>query len=142
MSVITMAKTIKQVHPEFTVMYKTGAFYNAYGKDAYILSYLFNYNVKTNAENVSISGFPERSISKVKASLENKKINYMIITPKNNYNVDEEMDFKNLNKYKEVFEKAQKIVSLRKRVNNITEMLLNQLDIEKITEIEKIIYED
>ncbi len=137
-----MAKTIKQVHPEFTVMYKTGAFYNAYGKDAYILSYLFNYNVKTNAENVSISGFPERSISKVKASLENKKINYMIITPKNNYNVDEEMDFKNLNKYKEVFEKAQKIVSLRKRVNNITEMLLNQLDIEKITEIEKIIYED
>lgn len=141
MSVISMAKNIKQLYPNHEILYKTGAFYNVYGKDAYILSYLFNYNIKTSAENISVSGFPERSISKVKSTLESKKINYMIITPKNNYNVDEEENYNNLNRYNEIFEKAQKVVSLRKRVNNITEILLNELDIEKIMEIEKIIYE-
>ena len=35
MSVINMAKNIKEVHPNASVCYKVGAFVNCYGKDAY-----------------------------------------------------------------------------------------------------------
>ena len=38
MSVINMAKNIKQVHPNSVICYKVGAFYHCYGKDAYIIS--------------------------------------------------------------------------------------------------------
>ena len=40
MSVVNMAKNIKEVHPDTLVCYKVGAFVNCYGKDAYILSFL------------------------------------------------------------------------------------------------------
>lgn len=41
MSVVRMAKNIKQVH-----MDSIGSFYHAYSKDSYILSYLFEYKIK------------------------------------------------------------------------------------------------
>ena len=46
MSVINMAKNIKEVHPNALVCYKVGAFVNCYGKDVYIISYLFDYKIK------------------------------------------------------------------------------------------------
>ena len=39
MSVISMARDIKKVHPNDTVMYKVGNVVQAFGKDAYILFY-------------------------------------------------------------------------------------------------------
>ena len=47
MAIITMIKVIKEIHPESLVLVKVGKFYNAYGKDSYILSYLFGYKLKT-----------------------------------------------------------------------------------------------
>ena len=43
MAVITIIKTIKTIHPDAIVMVKSGKFYNVYGKDSYVMSYLFEY---------------------------------------------------------------------------------------------------
>ena len=40
MGVVNMAIDIKKVHPNFVVMYKVGNFVQAFGKDAYIISYI------------------------------------------------------------------------------------------------------
>lgn len=136
-----MAKNIKQVHPDFVICYKVGAFYNCYGKDAYIISFLFRYRIKTVEKNVPITGFSRNAISRVSAKLEKEKINYILIDTKNNYDVDAQEDFKNLNKYKEVLEKSKKIVNIRLRIEKIKEKLLEEQDIEKVRKIEDIINE-
>lgn len=41
MSCITIAKEIKSIHPEDVALIKLGGFYKVYGKDAYILSYIY-----------------------------------------------------------------------------------------------------
>ena len=47
MATTTIIKTIKEVHPKDLVLVKIGSFYHIYGKDAYIISYLFGYKLKT-----------------------------------------------------------------------------------------------
>ena len=46
MSVTNIVKNIKQIHPEYIALIKIGKFYYSYGKDAYIISYIFNYKIK------------------------------------------------------------------------------------------------
>lgn len=46
-------KVIKRIHPEDIVLLKVGTFYHTYSKDAYIISYLFNYQIKKVEENYS-----------------------------------------------------------------------------------------
>ena len=41
MEVNKMIKTIKQIHKEDILMIKVGTFYHVYGKDAYIISYIW-----------------------------------------------------------------------------------------------------
>ena len=47
MSVIQMTQRIKQIHPEYVIIYKVGAFCNTFGKDSYIISSIFNYELKS-----------------------------------------------------------------------------------------------
>ena len=42
MSIENMVNIIKKIHPNYVAIIKIGAFYNSYGKDAYILSYLLS----------------------------------------------------------------------------------------------------
>ena len=119
MGVVSMAKDIKKVHPNDVVCYKVGAFVQTFGKDAYLISYLFDYSLRDAKENVPSCGFPKRAISKVCAKLEQKKINYVIIDTRNNYEVDEKSDNKNLNEYSETLEKAKNYVKTRNRVKNV-----------------------
>ena len=98
MSVITMIKEIKNIHPTAIALVKIGNFYRAYGKDAYIMCKLFKYKI-AEENKVYVCGFPSKAIKKVQATLENKKINYLIIDRKDNYAVNGSMDFKNLNMY-------------------------------------------
>ena len=121
MSVINMARNIKQVHPDSVICYKVGTFYNSYGKDAYIISYIFNYQIRHIAENIAMVSFPKNSISKVTSRLDREKINYIVIDTRNNYDIDKKEEFKNLNKYQETLQKSKKIVNLRLRVNKISE---------------------
>ncbi len=137
-----MAKNIKQIHPKFLICYKVGAFCNGYGKDAYLLSYLFGYKVKEAERNILVSGFPKNALPKVMARLEKEKINYIVIDTRNNYDVDEKEDYGNLNRYDEKFEEAHKIVNLKRRVEKICEILIEEADIEKIRKIETFVYEN
>lgn len=76
MGIINIVKTIKQVHSNDIVIVKIGKFYHVYGKDSYIISYLFGYKLK-EIENVSMCGFPISSLNKIIAKLEDRRINYL-----------------------------------------------------------------
>lgn len=145
MSVINMAKNIKDVHPDFIVCFKVGSFYHVYGKDSYIISYLFNYNIKEVKENIATVGFPKNVVVKVMSKLEREKINYLLIDTRNNYDVDEKSDNGNLNTYDEKYNISLKYIRLKRRINRISEALI--LDInnnnikDKLRKIEEIIDE-
>lgn len=145
MSVINMAKNIKDVHPAFIVCFKVGSFYHVYGKDSYIISYLFNYNIKEAKDNISTVGFPKNALPKVMSKLEREKINYLLIDTRNNYDIDEKSDNKNLNTYDEKYNISLKYSRLKRRINRISEALI--LDInnnnikDKLRKIEEIIDE-
>lgn len=121
---------------------RSGAFYNCFGKDAYILSYLFKYRIKKDNQ-VAMCGFPKGGMVKIMAKLEQQKINYLMIDTRNNYDVDYKMDFKNLNTYEEKLEKAKRYVKIRKKIEKIQEKLEEEIENEQIEEkikrIEKIV---
>ena len=105
-------------------MVKVGNFYRVYGKDAYIIAYLFKYKI-SEENDIMVSGFPTSSIKKVEARLENKKINYIVLDRKDNYAVNERTDFKNLNTYQKHFNLSKTYVSNVRRIENINEHLLS-----------------
>lgn len=146
MSVINMAKDIKKVHPDFVVMYKVGNFVQSFGKDAAIISYVFKYKIMNTKDGVLTCGFPKNAIPKAMATLENKKINYIIIDTRNNYEVDEKADNKNLNCYDVILVKAQKYVKIKKRLEEVENSLIKNVNqeniMDKIRKIEEIVYEN
>ena len=141
MGVINMSKNIKQVHPNYLLCYKVGAFYHCYDKDVYLLSDLFEYRIKRVDESTLASGFPKNALAKVMAKLEREKINYIMLDTKNNYDIEYKEDYGNLNKYNEKFQKARESVNFKIRVEKISEVLLKEHNIEKIRKIEAIINE-
>lgn len=141
----TMIKAIKQVHKKDVVLFKIGEFYQTYGKDAYIISFLFGYKTKKMEENYSSCGFPKSSLAKNLAMIEEKKINYVIVDKRNNYEDDTRFDNRNLNTYDEIFEKAHKYVTKKNRIEAIYNQLINEIDndniIQKIRMVEDVVYE-
>ena len=67
MSVTNIVKNIKQIHPEYIALIKIGKFYYSYGKDAYIISYIFNY--KKIEENICVCAFPVSITKKIIAKI-------------------------------------------------------------------------
>lgn len=146
MEIVNIVKNIKQIHVKDVVLIHIGKFYYAYGKDAYVLSYLFQYKLMPiENQNTYSCAFPEQSFTKVIAHLENKKINYIVVDKRNNYDIEENLNNKNLNTYDKHFEKAKKYVNLRMRISNISNYLIKHIYednvIDKIKEMEKIINE-
>ena len=89
---------IKEIYPNFLCLYKVGTFYHAYGKDAVVLSFLFNYKIKELSQNHKECGFLIGALNKVTAKLQNSQLNYLLIDRRNNYDVDEKEDYKQNNK--------------------------------------------
>lgn len=85
--------TKKELYDESIVLIKVGTFYNAYFKDAILLSYLFGYKIKKLDKNVNNCGFPVSTLNNVKYLLEQKKINYIIIDKAHNYEENEKENF-------------------------------------------------
>lgn len=143
---VKMAKTMKEIHPDSILLFKQGTFYHAYGKDALILLYYFDYKIKTVEKNVPTCGFPQNAINRVSAKLEREKINYITVDVKNDNDIVNQEDFKNLNRFEEVLEIAKKIVNLKRRIYAIESYLLDEIKSEnihkKIIEIENILYEN
>lgn len=121
-------KTIKEIKPDTICLFKIGTFYHCYNRDCYIISYLFGYQVRNIEEQVKECGFPEIAINKVKAKLEDKKINYAIFDRRNNYKEEEKYDFKNLNTYNKHFEKAKEYINYKIRIERINNKLLSNID--------------
>ncbi len=63
MSIVEMSQRIKQVHPDYILIFKIGAFCNTFGKDSYIIAANFNYAIK-NVKNVPTCGFSKKILRK------------------------------------------------------------------------------
>lgn len=147
MSLVTTIEIIKkELYQESVVLLKVGTFYNAYFNDAILISYLFGYKVKKLDNNVSNCGFPTSALNNVKYMLEQKKINYIIIDRAHNYEENEKEDFKNENTYLECYQKANKCVTLKNRIENLSKYLLDNIDkediIQKIERMECVMNEE
>lgn len=141
-----MIENIGKLYPESVKCYRMGNFYQCFGKDTYIMSYLFNYKINYIKNDIPITGFPKKAISKVQAKLEQKKINYIFIDVRNNYDIDVESNNGNLNIYKKFLIEASYYVKIQNRINLICKELtsnINKPDIKnKIEKIEEIVYEN
>ena len=59
--------------------------------------------------------FLKKYFGKVVSILEEKKINYLIIDPRNNYDIYEKSDNRNLNTYQKEFNKAHLVEKQKKK---------------------------
>lgn len=128
MGILTMVKNIKQIHEKDIVLFKIGKFYYCYGKDAYIISYFFEYKLNLIENNIYSCGFPSQSLNKVISKLEDKKINYVIVDRRNNYDIEENENYKNLNSYDKYFEKAKEEIGIKIRIQKINNYLLENIN--------------
>ena len=102
-----------QKYPNSILLVLSGNFYNVYGKDAYLLSYLFRFKLtkkgyKTDKEEevyVPKTGFPRNALDKVLLELENKKVNYVIKVKEKK---DIVQDFKKRNTYSKRYIASEK----------------------------------
>lgn len=92
---------------------KLGGFYNAYNDDAYVLFYLFHYNIKNNK-----SGFPLSAYNKVINCLEENNISYIVEGKE-----EIKRDFKKKNKYCFIVDKGKKLYEREQRSNFIYERI-------------------
>lgn len=143
MKITNVIKTMKQINPEKVLLLKIGNFYYQYGKDSYIISYVFGYKIKIVENNIPFTAFSKSAINKVMSKLEDNKISYIVVDKSLNYEVMEEQNFKKQNKYLDLYKTAHEYILKRNRMNNIYKYLvknINEKDIkEKITKIEEII---
>lgn len=104
--------------------YEFNKFCESYGKDSYILSYLFNYQIKPKGkDNISKTGFSKKAIPRVLSKLEEHKIDYLVIDVRNNYDVDDKFENRNLNQYDTIYEKSYVYVKKQRQVREIYDIL-------------------
>lgn len=137
-------KLIKDLNPNSLILLKMGSFYHAYGKDAYLLAYLFGYQLKTLEGALSTCGFPVSALGKVEKELDDKKINHIQIARSDNYAVEDDVSFKNENRYSEFSDKAYRYIIKKNKINGISAYLIDSINDEdfqeKILKIEEILY--
>ena len=115
-----------QKYPNSILLVLSGNFYNVYGKDAYILCYLFGFKfinklyITEEEKEVYIprTGFPRNFLDKVLLDLEDKKINYVIKVKDKN---DIVQDFKKLNTYQRRYIASEKYCMDKIKLNQIIE---------------------
>ena len=89
MGIINIVKNAKDVHKDYIVLVKVGNFYNCYGRDAYIISYLLDYKITLVDNNIYNCSFPKSAYNKVISIIENNKVNYIVLDKRNNYDVED-----------------------------------------------------
>ena len=100
-------------------------FYNCYGKDAIIINYLFGYKIIKNNQ----CGFPINTLNKVINKLEEKKINYQIITKDANPIIK---NYKKRNNYNYILSKAIDYIDFKNKVEWL------KIQIDQIQDVEKL----
>ena len=123
---------MKNDNKNIFILYKNeGKFYSAYGIDAYILNYFFNYKI-INDNKV---GFPDNTIDKVINKLEENKISYQIIYHDKDPIIK---DYKKLNKYSNYVSKVKETLELNKQIDMIIDKI-KFLDKKGLKEVIKIL---
>lgn len=144
MKIENTIKIFKEIHPESIIMIKIGTFYHAYGKDSYILSYLFNYQIKKTQSNYSTCGFPVSGLSKVLSKLKGLEVSYITLNKRENYEIVEQEDYKSKNRYNEMYNKSYGYVIKKNRIDSIYQFLIESIAEdnikEKLLKVEEIIY--
>ena len=106
------------------------------------MAYLLRYKINILKDNIYSCAFPNNAINKVMATLEQNKINYLVLDRRNNYDLEEKSDNRNLNNYDEKYEIAKKHIATKMRVEKINQYLMDNLkNKELIDKIEKVINE-
>ena len=122
MGIINIVQNVKQIKKEDIIFVQVGNFYNCYGKDSYIISYLFNYKISVVENNICMVSFPKTAYNKVISKLENNKINYTILDKRNNYeeNISNENKQKRWQKYASViFSKTISFIDFQPHFNHV-----------------------
>ena len=125
---------------DFIILLKVGTFVDSYNDDAYIMSYLFQYKLKTLGSLDTTCGFPTSSMNHIKGVLESRNINYLIVDKKLGYEEVEKMNFKKKNKYDEILKKANEYIDKINRIQKIN-IYLNKYP-DKISKVEEDLYEE
>lgn len=121
-----MKLKIKELHPYKVCLFKSGGFYYSYGRDAYIISELMNYKLREITTDLKECAFPLNAVFKVESELEKNKVNYVLISIRNQYNEDKIVkDFSDKD-YIKVFEKAKANGNIRNRIEKIYQDLLKR----------------
>jgi len=97
--ILNIVKTVKQVCKNYVVLVEIGTFYYCYGKDTFIINYLEKYKIKILENNIYSCSFPKTAYNKIITQLENKRIDYIVLDRRNNYEEQESNNYKNLNNY-------------------------------------------
>ncbi|MCX4302390.1 MAG: hypothetical protein OSJ66_00030 [Clostridia bacterium] len=141
MSIENEIKIMKDNYPKSIIFVKIGAFYHTYLKDAYIISYLFGYQLK-KSQNINNCGFTATIFDNVIKKMEVEKISYIISN--NKFEIEGQQNFGDENKYDEVFENAYKYLLKRNKIEEINRYLMENIGnnniMKEINEIEQIIY--
>lgn len=111
---------------ETIILRRVGGFYHAFDEDAIVLFYLCHYKINNGR-----SGFPVGSLGKVKSLLEMEKISYLL---KISEDVEEEMDFKEENRYQEIYELGEVAYREYHKKEKITERIFC-LEEEKVDQV-------
>lgn len=123
---------------------KVGIFFRTYGKDTYLMSYLFNYQIGKSQGNINECAFPESSLNSVINRLKEEKINYAIFLKEKEYVLKDEKDFRDENRYNEMYDKSYKYTILKNKVADIHNYLMSNIDApflkDKLNKIEDIIF--
>ncbi len=106
---------------------------------------MFQHKLRTIGGNYATCGFPASCDNRIFASLESNQINYLILDRRNNYEVDEKVNFKKKNQYKKFFDVAYPNVRLKRRIDHLYQFMLDHMQEKefenKLLSMEEILYE-
>lgn len=140
--ILNIVQNVKQICKNYVVLIEIGSFYYCYGKDTFIINYLEKYKIKILENNIYSCSFPKSAYNKVITQLEGKKINYIVLDRRNNYEEQEKSNFKNLNSYEKYYELGKAENASTIRIEKITNYLnTHSKDKELINNIESLINE-
>ncbi len=100
----------KSKYQDYVVLVKSGNFYYTFEEDAYILKYLFNYQIRENKV-----GFPINAKAKVKSVLNRNNVNLIEIIDDYAYILES----KNSNTYHEKLSEAKSNMLVTNMLNNL-----------------------
>ncbi len=98
------------MYKDYVVLIKSGNFYYSFEDDAFILKYLFNYQIRENKV-----GFPLSAKAKVKSVLNRHNINLIEIIDDYAY----VLETKNTNAYEQKLEEAKSNILISNMLSNL-----------------------